>query len=87
VTEDGSPQGRLVGLVTGRDYRPGTHAPTKPVAELMTPFATLTCGRLGIDLRAANDLIWKHKLNCLPVIDDEQRLHYLAFREGVLGRG
>jgi IMP dehydrogenase len=81
VTEDGSPQGRLVGLVTGRDYRPGTHAPTKPVTELMTPFAALTCGRLGIDLRAANDLIWKHKLNCLPVIDDEQRLHYLVFRK------
>lgn len=81
VTEDGSPHGRLIGLVTGRDYRPGRHEPSKPVTEFMTPFAALTCGKLGIDLRAANDLIWAHKLNCLPVIDDEARLHYLVFRK------
>jgi len=81
VTEDGSPQGKLVGLVTGRDYRPGTHEPSKPVRELMTPFSALTCGKVGVDLKAANDLIWAHKLNCLPVIDDSQRLHYLVFRK------
>ena len=81
VTEDGTPQGKLVGIVTGRDYRPGVHEPSKPVRELMTPFAALTCGQVGIDLKAANDLIWAHKLNCLPVIDDAQRLHYLVFRK------
>jgi IMP dehydrogenase len=81
VTEDGSPHGRLVGIVTGRDYRPGKHDPDTPVTELMTPFSALKCGRVGIDLKAANDLIWVHKLNSLPVIDDEARLHYLVFRK------
>ncbi len=81
VTEDGSPTGKLVGIVTGRDYRPGKHPPSTPVSELMTPFKSLTCGKVGLDLDAANDLIWSHKLNTLPVIDDQQRLHYLVFRK------
>ena len=81
VTEDGTPTGRLVGMVTGRDYRPGKTPPTKPVTELMTPFDALTCGKIGLDLEAANDLIWSHKLNCLPVIDEMRRLHYLVFRK------
>lgn len=81
VTEDGSPKGRLLGLVTGRDYRPGKTPLSTPVTELMTPFSQLRCGRVGIDLDGANDLIWEHKLNCLPVIDLEQRLHYLVFRK------
>jgi len=81
VTEDGSPTGRLIGIVTGRDYRPGRQAPSTPVTELMTPFAALKCGKVGLDLEGANDLIWAHKLNCLPVIDDAQRLHYLVFRK------
>ncbi|HEU4620476.1 MAG TPA: IMP dehydrogenase [Gammaproteobacteria bacterium] len=81
VTEDGTPAGRLVGIIAGRDYRPGRTPPGTPVAELMTPFANLKCGRVGIDLEAANDLIWSHKLNCLPVIDDRQHLHYMVFRK------
>ena len=47
----------------------------------MTPFKELIVGRLGITLSEANDIIWAHKLNCLPVVDDEQRLHYLVFRK------
>lgn len=81
VTEDGSPTGRLLGIVTGRDYRPGKTPVATKVRELMTPFPELTCGRVGIDLEQANDLIWKHKLNCLPVVDAEQRLHTLVFRK------
>ena len=81
VTDDGTPTGRLVGVIAGRDYRPGRTPPSTPVTELMTPFANLKCGRVGIDLEAANDLIWSHKLNCLPVIDDRQHLHYMVFRK------
>ena len=47
----------------------------------MTPFKELIVGRLGITLSEANDIIWAHKLNCLPIVDDEQRLHYLVFRK------
>jgi IMP dehydrogenase len=48
---------------------------------MMTPFRSIHCGQVGIDLRGANDLIWKHKLNCLPVIDAQQHLAYLVFRK------
>ena len=81
VTQDGTPSGRLLGIVTGRDYRPGRTPPDTPVAGLMTPFEKLKCGRVGIDLETANELIWSHKLNCLPIIDDRQHLHYMVFRK------
>jgi IMP dehydrogenase len=81
VTEDGTATGKLLGLVTGRDYRPGRTPLDTKVRELMTPFASLTCGRVGLDLEQANDLIWKHKLNCLPVIDAKDHLQFLVFRK------
>lgn len=81
VTEDGSPSGKLMGIITGRDYRPGRTSPTTPARELMTPFRAITTGRLGIDLEQANDLIWQHKLNCLPIVDEQGHLHYLVFRK------
>ena len=81
VTEDGSPNGKFLGIVTSRDYRLG-HTPLEmPVREIMTPFRSIHCGNSGIDLRGANELILKHKLNCLPVIDDNEHLVYLVFRK------
>lgn len=81
VTEDGTPTGRLVGIVASRDYRPGRTPLSTPVTELMTSTENLKYGRVGIDLEAANDLIWSQKLNCLPIIDDRQHLHYMVFRK------
>ena len=81
VTADGSPTGRLAGIITSRDYRADQQPLETRVADLMTPFESTQCGRVGIDLKQANDLIWEHKLNCLPVIDAEQNLHYLVFRK------
>ncbi len=81
VTEDGRADGRLLGLVTSRDYRPGRTPAATPVADIMTPFAALRCAEAGIDLPGANDLIWTHKLNCLPVIDGRRHLQYLVFRK------
>lgn len=81
ITEDGSPQGRLLGIVTSRDYRLSTTRVETPVKEFMTPFKDLTTGRLGITLSEANDIIWDHKLNALPIIDEEQRLQYFVFRK------
>lgn len=81
VTEDGSATGKFLGIITSRDYRVGKTPAHTPVSELMTPFRSIHCGKLGIDLEAANELIWKHKLNCLPIIDDRQHLAYLVFRK------
>lgn len=81
ITEDGTAAGGLVGIITSRDYRRGRTPLSTPVCEIMTPLASIHCAPAGIDLPAANDLIWQHKLNCLPVIDERGHLQYLIFRK------
>lgn len=81
ITSDGSANGRLLGIVTGRDYRISRDSLTKQVSEFMTPFEKLVYGKSGITLSEANDLIWDHKLNCLPVVDADNNLDYLVFRK------
>lgn len=47
----------------------------------MTPFESLVYADKNTTLKAANDIIWDHKLNVLPIVDDDQRLMYLVFRK------
>ena len=81
ITDDGTPNGKLLGMVTSRDYRLKTDSLDKPVSEFMTPFDNLIVGKLGLTLSEANTIIWEHKLNCLPVIDEHQKLQYFVFRK------
>ena len=81
VTADGTPNGKLLGIVTARDYRTSRDELTKKVAEFMTPYERLIVGKEGTTLKAANDIIWEHKLNSLPIIDKEGNLQYLVFRK------
>lgn len=81
VTEDGTSNGKLLGVVTSRDYRVTRMDPSTKVSEFMTPFEKLIYGKKGITLSEANDIIWDHKLNALPIIDDNQNLCYMVFRK------
>ena len=81
VTENGTPDGRLVGIVTSRDYRVSRMSPDTRVSEFMTPLADLIYGEDGITLSEANDIIWDHKLNQLPIIDRQGRLTNFVFRK------
>ncbi len=81
VTDDGSPNGLFLGIVTGRDYRESKDPMDKKVKDFMTPLAQLTTGNLGISLNEANDIIWDHKLNTLPILDENQHLRYFVFRK------
>lgn len=81
VTQNGKPDGKLLGIVTGRDYRPGRVSVSTKIKEIMTPFDKLITGDFGITLSEANDIIWDNKLNCLPIIDKDQNLKYLVFRK------
>ncbi len=81
VTDDGSARGKLLGILTSRDYRLSRTDPNTKVRDLMTPFSELVYGKEGISLHEANDLIWEHKLSTLPIVDDEQRLCFLVFRK------
>jgi IMP dehydrogenase len=81
ITDDGLPNGKLSGIVTSKDYRVSRDPPDKKVSDFMTPFSQLVYGETGITLTEANDLLWKYKLECLPVIDEKQDLVHLVFRK------
>ncbi|MBO4507503.1 MAG: IMP dehydrogenase [Spirochaetaceae bacterium] len=81
VTADGTPNGKLEGIITSRDFRIGYADMKSKVSEYMTPFAELITGEDGITLSEASDLIWKHKLNSLPIIDKDGNLKYMVFRK------
>ena len=81
VTSDGTPEGKLLGIVTGRDYRVSRMSTDTKVETFMTPFDKLVVAKEGTTLKEANDIIWDHKLNSLPIIDDKQRLRYFVFRK------
>lgn len=81
VTEDGSPTGKLIGIVTSRDYRVSRLDPNTKVADFMTPFEKMVCGKEGMTLSECNDLIWDHKLNQLPIVDEQQHLVAFVFRK------
>jgi IMP dehydrogenase len=81
ITDNGRSNGKLLGIVTSRDYRPGIDNHNKKIKDFMTPFSHLIVGKSGIALNEANDIIWEHKLNCLPIIDKDQNLQYFVFRK------
>lgn len=81
VTHDGTAHGRLEGILTGRDFRPHKADLSQRVSEVMTPFDRMVCGQEGQTLSEANELIWEHKLNCLPIIDANRNLRSLVFRK------
>ncbi len=81
VTEDGTQDGKLVGIITGRDYRISRMPLDLKVSEFMTPLEKLYTAPEGTSLKAANDIIWDHKLNSLPILSEDGRLCYMVFRK------
>ncbi len=81
ITDNGQADGKLLGLVTSRDYRVSRMSVDTPIREFMTPFESLIYGTEETSLKEANDIIWDNKLNCLPIIDAEGRLKYFVFRK------
>ncbi len=81
VTEDGSPNGKLLGLVTRRDYRLSRMTGDELVESFMTPLDKLTVAPQSTTLKQANDIIWEHKVNNLPIVDDNGHLVYFVFRK------
>ena len=80
-TEDGSATGKLLGIVSSRDYRVSRMELSTCVSEFMTPLEKLVTAPEGTSLKEANDIIWDHKLNSLPIVDAAGRLLYFVFRK------
>ena len=81
ITEDGTATGKLLGIVTSRDYRVSRMDGTEKVSTFMTPRAKLVTAPAGTTLKEANDIIWEHKLNSLPIVDENDHLMYFVFRK------
>lgn len=81
VTEDGTATGKLLGIVTSRDYRVSRMSPETKVSDFMTPFDKLIYADKGTSLKEANNIIWDHKLNALPLVDENGHLVYMVFRK------
>ena len=81
ITDDGTANGKLLGIVTGRDYRVSRMTGEEKVSSFMTPRARLITAPLGATLSECNNIIWDNKLNALPVVDEEDNLKYFVFRK------
>ena len=81
ITDDGTATGKLLGIVTGRDYRVSRMDVSEKVSSFMTPREKLITAPADTTLKAANDIIWEHKLNSLPIVDAQDHLMYFVFRK------
>jgi len=81
ITDDGTATGKLLGIVTSRDYRVSRMSPTDKVSTFMTPREKLVVAPKETTLKQANDIIWDHKLNSLPIVDENDHLMYFVFRK------
>ena len=81
VTEDGTAHGKLLGVITSRDYRVTRMSFDLIVSEFMTPFEKLVVAKSGVTLKECNDIIWDNKLNSLPIVDENGCLDSFVFRK------
>ena len=81
VTDDGTATGKFLGIVTNKDYRISRDNLDAPIDDYMTKKENVIWAQKGISLSEANDIIWEHKLNCLPILTEEGNLKYLVFRK------
>jgi len=72
ITEDGSKEGRLVGILTNRDLRFETNV-NRPISEVMTREPLFTVP-VGTTLDGAREILHRHKVEKLLVVDREHRL-------------
>ncbi len=80
ITDDGTANGKFIGLVTDKDYRLSRDDFDSAIDNFMTPKEKVIWAHEGITLSEANDIIWENKKACLPILDNEERLKYLVFR-------
>lgn len=80
VTDDGTATGKLLGIVTSRDYRISRMEKSTKVKEFMTPIENMIYANENTTLKEANDIIWDKKINALPIVNKEQRLVAFVFR-------
>lgn len=83
ITEDGTLSGEFLGLVTRKDYRRDARRMEAKVVEIMTPVSEMVVVGEAMSLEETSEIIWREKLDCLPIVDTRHRLKYLVFRKDI----
>jgi IMP dehydrogenase len=80
VTDDGSPNGLFLGLISRSDFHPARNAPDETAESRMRPAADLATAAPSISLSEANTLLWDARQDVLPIVDDNGQLASLVLR-------
>lgn len=81
ITEGGKKNGKLLGILTSKDFWEFKDDLSRPVRDFFTPLERLVMAREGITLQEATELLWKNKKECLPIVDAQGNLKSLVFRK------
>jgi IMP dehydrogenase len=80
VTDDGTPSGHFLGLITSRDFNFHRHQRGDSVDSRMLPIADLVTAPQGTSLEQANSLLWDSRQDVLPIVDTTGHLTALVQR-------
>ena len=81
ITQDGTSNGKFLGLVTDKDYRLSRDNLNEKIEKFMNKKENLVYAQEGLTLKEANDKIWEEKISCLPILDKNGNLKFLVFRK------
>ncbi len=81
VTADGSSTGQFMGIITDKDFWEFEDDLASQVQGYMTPREKVIHGLVGITLKEANHLLYKHKKEALPILEADGRLNSLVFKK------
>ena len=83
ITADGTPNGKLLGIVASRDYRVNHTPDDASVTTFMTPIEKLVTAPENTSLHDCNNIIWDNKINTLPLVDAEGNLVVYGLPQGL----
>ncbi|MDC0358378.1 IMP dehydrogenase, partial [Oligoflexia bacterium] len=69
ITENGAGHSKLLGILTSKDFWEFKDDLSRPVSEFYTHLENLVLAEEGVTLQEATEVLWKHKKECLPIID------------------
>jgi IMP dehydrogenase len=74
VTDDGSPSGSFLGLITAQDFNFARHHEGDTVESRMRRGPELITGRPGMSLAEANARLWDSRQDVLPIVGTDGRV-------------
>ncbi|HEX2295649.1 MAG TPA: IMP dehydrogenase [Actinomycetota bacterium] len=80
VTDDGSPHGIFLGTISRHDFHPSRHSLDQSVDSRMRPSSELVTAPPTVSLSEANSLIWDHRTDVLPIVDEQGQLESIVLR-------